>query len=187
MLLPRMSVQHWCRSTSRASGPGTSASRLMKWRRSRSVLPRRKRDSRRWRLHDHERVYASRVDGVVTRPRRRDAGQRPQEGALALPHHRRGPDQCLVSRRPVVWRRLHAIFMNRLPERRRWVVSFRTVSIRAGAPHQERAGAVVEDRKVIENRKQITSHRNTSPEQFTRALGFTQLPTARCVCVGGTF
>ena len=37
-----------------------------------------------------ESTYASRVDGAVTRPRRRDAGQRPQEGALALPHHRRG-------------------------------------------------------------------------------------------------
>ena len=28
------------------------------------------------------------------------------------------------TRRPVVWRRLHAIFMNRLRERRPWVVSF---------------------------------------------------------------
>ena len=28
------------------------------------------------------------------------------------------------TRRPVVWRRLHAIFMNRLRESRRWVVSF---------------------------------------------------------------
>ena len=42
-------------------------------------------------------------------------------------------------RRPVVWRRLHAIFMNRLPERRSWVVSFSilsraTATPRAGPP-----------------------------------------------------
>ena len=65
---------------------------------------------------------------------------------------RDGPEahDTVRSRRPVVWRRLHAIFMNRLQERRSWVVSFpimrpfgpsrATVMLRAGhAPRLGRA------------------------------------------------
>ena len=53
------------------------------------------------------------------------AGQEPHQGppgAEAQHHGRR--DQCLVSRRSAVLRRLHAVDARRLRERRPWVVSF---------------------------------------------------------------
>ena len=43
-----------------------------------------------------------------------------------------------TSRRPVVWGRLHAIFMNRLRERRSWLVSFS--NLRPFGPRRGRSG-----------------------------------------------